>query len=520
MIHIWDIKGQNPFLEIQCWKALGNFASLDILHNNHNICPCKLALGNRFFIEHSRRFCLKSAFEYLLSGLAPVLILIAHKQNPHKPSLCCFPNINLAKFSILLFFIFCLSSPCAKAEGIAISPAKLQFEIYRGETAESSITLHNPGDKEISYLIQAEDYEDWLSFPETDGTLAPGETREVKIRINPPQDAANGEYSTLITLSFDNDEPQGQLSLAIATAIKTKIILTGSQVVNLFVSNLELQNTEQGLPAIITIELMNKGNVRAQPSAELILKKNSRILNKLTAELPEILPNSRLVSYLNFSTEKLEPGDYAALIRLRLNNLEIKEETLDLKILPYGTLSRKGVLSNLSLEQEPQYGEITKILAEFQNTGSINLRAKLVSEIFLDGKLANRIESDEKMVRPGEKQQLVAYLNINSEGSYKILSKILFEGEETEMQELIFQISKPIKLPANLPIGMMITTSIIGVGTALYYRKEVKSMIKKMVKPKVYYCIDCNREIRHKGRCLGCNMKAKLHMEAQDNKYR
>ena len=36
---------------------------------------------------------------------------------------------------------------------------------------------------------------------------------------------------------------------------------------------------------------------------------------------------------------------------------------------------------------------------------------------------------------------------------------------------------------------------------------------------KTYYCIDCNREIKHKGRCLACNMQAKKRREAQDKKY-
>jgi hypothetical protein len=36
---------------------------------------------------------------------------------------------------------------------------------------------------------------------------------------------------------------------------------------------------------------------------------------------------------------------------------------------------------------------------------------------------------------------------------------------------------------------------------------------------KVYYCIDCNRKIKQKGRCLVCNRTAKRRREAQDKKY-
>lgn len=30
------------------------------------------------------------------------------------------------------------------------------------------------------------------------------------------------------------------------------------------------------------------------------------------------------------------------------------------------------------------------------------------------------------------------------------------------------------------------------------------------------FCIDCGREINHRGRCLACNKKAKEKMTAQD----
>jgi hypothetical protein len=36
---------------------------------------------------------------------------------------------------------------------------------------------------------------------------------------------------------------------------------------------------------------------------------------------------------------------------------------------------------------------------------------------------------------------------------------------------------------------------------------------------KTYYCIECNREIKHKGKCLACNVKNKKRREAQDKKY-
>jgi len=33
-----------------------------------------------------------------------------------------------------------------------------------------------------------------------------------------------------------------------------------------------------------------------------------------------------------------------------------------------------------------------------------------------------------------------------------------------------------------------------------------------------YYCIDCGRKIKHRGRCLPCNVEAKRKLEAQDRR--
>jgi hypothetical protein len=53
----------------------------------------------------------------------------------------------------------------------------------------------------------------------------------------------------------------------------------------------------------------------------------------------------------------------------------------------------------------------------------------------------------------------------------------------------------------------------------LFYGKEVWKMVGKKIEGKVYYCIDCNRPIKHKGRCMVCNVTARKRLDAQDHKY-
>lgn len=42
---------------------------------------------------------------------------------------------------------------------------------------------------------------------------------------------------------------------------------------------------------------------------------------------------------------------------------------------------------------------------------------------------------------------------------------------------------------------------------------------KEKAKKKIYYCIDCDRKIKHKGKCLMCNMKAKKEREEKEKSF-
>jgi hypothetical protein len=464
------------------------------------------------------------------------------------------PDIKLPKFwglvALLSLFFLIFGLGCVHGESIAISPAKLGLEICRGETAESYLIISNPSDQEASFSLSADDYPGWFAFSEPEGILGPGENREIKLSITPADDTANGAYDTLVSAAFDSEEPSGSVPINLATSIKAKITVTGKQVVSLALESADAANSEIGAPAVLSIAVLNNGNVRIAPSAEIILKKGGRTYLRSIFELPGILPGSRAKYLLNLSTDSLEAGDYLAALRLRLGSRQISESTLNLTLTPYGTFSRSGNFSGLAASGSPVIGQPAKIIAEFHNTASLNERAKLVAELFLDNTLVDKIESEELLTRPGETVELAAYFVPKSAGVYRLVSKIIFEGAETSEKVLLLDVKGNIPSGTNAPVGMMLSFSIASIGSAIYFRKEVKTMAKKLVnktlsraagrvkaqpvkakfvetqpvkdkfvKDKLYYCIDCNRPIKHKGRCMPCNMRAKIHREAQDRKY-
>jgi hypothetical protein len=241
------------------------------------------------------------------------------------------------------------------------------------------------------------------------------------------------------------------------------------------------------------------------------------------------LPGASSDLLLNLSTANLESGNHTLILRLKLSNIGIYEGSADFQLSPLGTLSRKGEFSGLSLQGEPRLGELAKLSAKFTNTGQLNLRARLISELYLGSRLIGLIHGEEKMVRAGQTEQLLAYFTPNSSGNYLLTTRVSYEGEETPQKELSFRIESDS--PAKALLGLTISLSIIALGLLIISNKEVRRMARNAIRKatrdetrkaiggKIYYCIDCNRPIKHKGRCFLCNKTAKLRREAQDRKY-
>src|SRR3989338_5189268 len=96
MVNIRNVKGKYAFLHILFGKAFSYLNPLHFFHNYNYISPRKLFFSNWFCGIKPSRLGFKSAFKYLLSSLAPILVLITNKQYIHFDIIKQFPNLNLS----------------------------------------------------------------------------------------------------------------------------------------------------------------------------------------------------------------------------------------------------------------------------------------------------------------------------------------------------------------------------------------------------------------------------------------
>ncbi len=374
-------------------------------------------------------------------------------------------------YSWLIFFLLA-SNVCA--QGIGVSPTKLEVKLLRGQEARTSFIVFNPSDESIEFSIYNKELPIWFEFIPTHGTIDAKANKEIDVLIKPDDLVSNGEYNSLIYVGLDGKSYRQGLSLDIGTAIKTKIIITGKQIINLIVKDITIKDVEQDSFVIFEFDVLNNGNVKVKPNAEITIKRNGFIIDKFERGLDEVIPGESKRLIAEWNTTNKDVGDYIALVELRINDRVIKQASLDFKVLPYGELGIDGELKELVVVKDISTEDIVKIKGIFVNKGNTNVKARLNGELYYNNKFIDIFESEEFLVMSGEEKELIAYINSLQQGNYKIKASVFYNGKQTSVKELFFSI-KENKSPNQHIFGTVIMFSIVISG---YFSYEVFRKIK------------------------------------------
>lgn len=101
---------------------------------------------------------------------------------------------------------------------------------------------------------------------------------------------------------------------------------------------------------------------------------------------------------------------------------------------------RAGELKSLSIEGKPEVNLIIKVIAEFENTGTVDTKAMIIGEVYCDGEFVDLLEGNEKLIAVGETANLGSYYKITMPGDYLITGTVIYEEKETEAKEVSFTV--------------------------------------------------------------------------------
>ena len=357
----------------------------------------------------------------------------------------------------VMFVAFLILSLCPAANaavGLGISPASITIsDAFKGATYERTMGIFNMGNETGNFGLTAEgECAGWISFykedepdtPLTEVTIPGKGKATVIVKFDIPTDIANADYTGTIyaqSVPAEREATEGAVAYAVIRMPSEVLIqVTGTQILKGTVKSITTTDTEIDYPLKIKVEFRNEGNVIAKPKIAVGIMKNGELADSFVHDETGIKPGEKDTINVLWDTTGKDTGDYIANVAVSLGEELLSAKDLPFKVLPFGTLTRQGVLQSLTIEGEPLVNIVTKVQANFENTGEIDTMAKFKGEIYHEGNLLDVMESDEMFIEVGETGKLADYYKITEPGSYAIKGRVFYAGKETAEKEVSFTV--------------------------------------------------------------------------------
>jgi len=338
---------------------------------------------------------------------------------------------------IFAFLTFLLAADIANA-GLGISPSRIiANHLFRDSRYEQTFVLSRSDPKEvIVFKVMVDDsIKEWITTDKgTEFTWPAGQQRfPITVIVQPPSDTANGSYKgniELVSMPKPQQTQQDNGAGVVFTAvIQADFTVTGEQVLEYQIPALKIETVEEGMPLSIALTVANTGNVKARPTGvhiDIYDKFKNTLLESYDVTEMEFVDAFKRDDIQIKIPNKLGVGQYWAVISVYRDDILLKEQSLVFEIVEVGRFKKEGILKQIINKEEVEPGEIIKITGVFQNTGEVLLSAKLISEIYTDGRMVNLAESESISVDKGKTENFTAYFFSTKKGQYIIKSYVAY----------------------------------------------------------------------------------------------
>jgi hypothetical protein len=367
------------------------------------------------------------------------------------------------KVSFIFFLFISISSVAA----ISVSPPRIVAQdLTRGSSYDDLIELSgmNPGDS-VDIAIDGP-AAGWFIFDRGNSFIYPDEksiTLVVKAQV--PVDAANGWHNATAKIRSRPESAAGEsgasMQVTTGVAVQLSVYVTGDQV-RLFQINDVSLITGSDQPVSILVTIDNKGNVLAKPDSLLIeffdivtsavaFSENISFPDGAKPHVKEAVPlRSKGIVHRGTYRVVTTVYDRGSAIHRQESIVDVSDR--DLKM--------SGLLMRLEGTDGIVVGSVAKTTAWFMNTGDLPFSAKLIAEVFLDGKLVSVMQSEPVFVEPVKTQKITAYFTPGKAGSYTVIGHVLYEGRTTPSKELGIDVAYG-KMTLAIAVGSAIALFVL-----------------------------------------------------------
>lgn len=389
-------------------------------------------------------------------------------------------RIKCVQLTLFVLLLILSITPIALA-GLGVAPAEIELKnALKGQTYERTLVVHNTfGQQKNCRLVAKGESKKWIRFYDPDHPsdsiknvdVPANKSAKILVKFSIPKDTANGIYESRIVAEMGerrSNDASGQTA-SLSMPVPVKIRVTGEQILTGKVISMLVRDTEINYPLEMDIEFMNTGNVVAKPDIKVEITQAGLPVDNFTYNKTKVKVDSKKVIPVEWKTEGRGLGDYVAKITVLLDEKEVAVENHPFKILPLGALSRKGFLESLSYKGNLKEGNTIKILAKFTNNGRIDTNAKFIGELYQNDKLKEKIESENTIVPVHESKVLESYVKLPSQGSYKVVGYVSFEGKKSNNRKLEFRLGYPLWMQILL---IFVVVLVVALGIWFFIRRQ------------------------------------------------
>ena len=348
------------------------------------------------------------------------------------------------------------------AAGIAVGPSSQTIEnALRGGSFERSLTIFNPSDMGFDVVLKTEgSAKDWIKFSAIDGSeeiqkvYAPKKGQiPVLLRVKVPDDVANGRYTAKVVVeTVPGEKVPGSVGMVLQATSALEITVTDVERVSGEVMSIVVRDTEVDIPLGVEVGFKNTGNVVVTPEITAVISRDGTVIDTISEAKTPVRPTFTERIVVHWPNEGLAAGTYQADVTVSLRGAVLTEEGRTFAILPLGSLTRQGELTDLGYEGALTVGKPIKITGLFKNSGSIATRARLSGEVYRGGSLVDVISGDEMTVLVFSENPLTAYYTPKEPGEYTMKTCAVFEGKTTDSKDMVFTV-QPDSSGLSLPLS-------------------------------------------------------------------
>jgi len=342
---------------------------------------------------------------------------------------------NLSKILVMsILLVYTLSF--VSSVNIGISPASVKFEdVVRNGYAERYIVVSADSESPVEVeLTPRGEIKDWISYPEETFKVSRDKPYYVKVSITPPVDTPNGNYSGFIkfltTSQAQNIEDHAVGKILSSLDLALSVGVTDIEVKDCSAKNIKITSVEQGDDVVLSMDVLNKGNVKLNMRALFDVWDQDQISVVKSEEFfgQSILPTVEEPVEFRFTSSDMDLGQYWG----ELSLVEcLQESLLTFDVLEEGALKSKGILLNILSKREAKTKETVAFAANFKNTGEKEVTAEFKGKATLNGVIVQTFESEKLKVAQDMIDEFSFFFTPQKAGKYVVSGRVYYDGKKT-----------------------------------------------------------------------------------------